>query len=73
MKLTIPTWLVFFFLGIASFAPMVNVQRRSWVPYYGALLMCWVLVSVAVMRRMAREDQKVERSHSRLRRPLFAT
>ena len=69
-EVTIPTWLVFLFLGIASFAPMVNVQLRWWVPYYGALLMCWVLVSVAVIRRMAREDQKAERSLTRLRRPL---
>jgi hypothetical protein len=69
-ELTIPTWLVFLFLGIASFAPMVSVQPRWWVPYYGALLLCWVLVSVAVIRRVARENRKAERSLSRRRRPL---
>jgi hypothetical protein len=68
MKLTIPTWLVFFFLGIASFAPIVNVRPRWWALYYGALLMCWVLVSVAAMCRMAREDQNPERRLARVRR-----
>jgi hypothetical protein len=60
--LTIPTWLVFLFLAIASFAPIVNLQPRWWAPYYGALLMCWVVVSVAAVRRMARDDQKLERT-----------
>ena len=66
MKLTIPTWLVFLFLGIASFAPVVSVRPGWWVPYYGALLVCWVLVSVAAKRRVAREDRKAKRKLVRM-------
>jgi hypothetical protein len=58
----IPTWLMFLFLGIASFAPLVRLRPGRWMPYYyGTLLVCWVLVSVAAMRRVAREDRKAKR------------
>ena len=55
----IPTWLMFLSLGIASFAPVVGLRPGWWVPYYyGALLVGWVLVSVAAMRGVAREDRQ---------------
>ena len=62
----IPTWLMFISLGIASFAPVVSLRPGWWVPYYyGALLVWWVLVSVAAMRGVAREDQKAKRQLAR--------
>ena len=70
MKLTIPTWLVFLFLGIASFAPVVSLRPRWWAPYYGALLVCWVVVSVAAMRLVAGEDRKTKRKRARMLRQL---
>jgi len=70
MKLTIPTWLLFLVLGIASFAPVVSLRPRWWAPYYGALLVCWVLVSVAAMRQVAREDRKAKRKLARMLRQL---
>jgi hypothetical protein len=71
MKLKIPTWLMFLFLGIASFAPVVSLRPGWWVPYYyGALLVCWVVVSVAAMRRVAREDRKAKRQLARMLRQL---
>ena len=67
----IPTWLMFLFLGIASFAPVVSLRPGWWVPYYyGALLVCWVVVSVAAMRRVAREDRKAKRQLARMLRQL---
>ena len=67
----IPTWLMFLFLGIASFAPVVSLRPGWWVPYYyGALLVCWVVVSVAAMRRVAREDRKAKRQPARMLRQL---
>jgi hypothetical protein len=71
MYLPIPTWLVFLFLGIASFEPVVSVRPGWWVPYYGALLVCWVLVSVAAKRRVAREDRKAKRKLARMLRQLL--
>ena len=70
MKLTIPTWLLFLVLGIASFAPVVSLRPHWWAPYYGALLVCWVLVSVAAMRQVAREDRKAKRKLARMLRQL---
>ena len=71
MKLKIPTWLMFLFLGIASFAPVVSLRPGWWVRYYyGALLVCWVLVAVAAMRRVAREDRKAKRQLVRMLRQL---
>ena len=70
MKLTIPTWLLFLVLGIASFAPVVSLRPRWWAPYYGALLVCWVLVSVAAMRQVAREDREAKRKLARMLRQL---
>jgi hypothetical protein len=59
----VPIWLMFVFLGIASFAPVVVSLRPGWwmFYYYGALLVWWVFVSVAAMRWAARQDQKAER------------
>ena len=70
MKLTIPTWLLFLVLGIASFAPVVSLRPRWWAPYYGALLVCWVLVSVAAMRQVAREDREAKQKLARMLRQL---
>jgi len=70
MKLTIPTWLLFLVLGIASFAPVVSLRPRWWAPYYGALLVGWVLVSVAAMRQVAREDREAKRKLARMLRQL---
>jgi hypothetical protein len=70
--LRIPTWQMFLFLGIASFAPVVVSLRPGWwmLYYYGALLVWWVLVSVAARRWVAREEQKAERQLPRTLRPL---
>ena len=65
MYLSIPTWLVFLFLGIASFAPVVSLRPRWWALYYGALLVCWALVSVAASRRMARQERRARRKFVR--------
>jgi Domain of unknown function (DUF4381) len=70
MKLTIPTWLVFLFLGTASFAPLVSLRPGWWMLYYGALLVCWVLVAVAAMRQVARADRKAKRKLARMLRQL---
>lgn len=71
VKLTIPTWLMFLFLVIASFAPLVSLRPGRWMPYYyGALLVCWVLVSVAAMRPVAREERKAKRKLARMLRLL---
>jgi membrane protein implicated in regulation of membrane protease activity len=70
LELKIPTWLMFLFIGIASFAPVVSLQPGWWMPYYGALLVCWVLVVVAAMRRLAREDRKAKRKLARRLRQL---
>jgi hypothetical protein len=70
MYLPIPTWLVFLFLCIASFAPFANRWPGWWMAYHGALLVCWVLVSVAALRRMAREDRKAKRKLARMLRRL---
>ena len=61
MKLTIPTWLAFLFLGIASFAPVVSLRAGWWMPYYGALLVCWVLTSIAAIRGVARRERRARR------------
>ena len=53
-----PTWLMFVYLGIASFAPVVvSLRPGRWMPYYyGALLMWWILVSIVAVRRLGREE-----------------
>jgi hypothetical protein len=62
---------MFLSLGIASFAPVVSLRPGWWVPYYyGALLVWWVLVSVAAMRGVAREDRKAKRQLARTLRQL---
>src|SRR6266508_2687464 len=68
MYLPIPTWLVFLFLCIASFAPFASRRPGWWMAYHGALLVCWVLVSVAAMRRVARADRKAKRKVARMLR-----
>jgi hypothetical protein len=71
VKWKIPTWLMFLFLGIASFAPLVRLRPGRWMPYYyGTLLVCWVLVSVAAMRRVAREEREAKRKVARILRLL---
>jgi len=72
MMLTIPTWLAFVFLGIASFAPVLNLRPVWWALYYGALLACWVLVAVATWRSVAREEQKAKRNLARVLRQVQA-
>jgi hypothetical protein len=57
MYLMIPTWLIFVFLVVASFAPVVSLRPGWWLPYYGALLMCWVMVVVAALRRAEQEER----------------
>jgi len=73
VKLTIPTWLMFLILVIASFAPLVSLRPGRWMPYYyGALLVCWVLVAVAAMRQVAREDRRAKRQLARMLRQRWA-
>jgi hypothetical protein len=63
--LTIPTWLMFLFLTIASFGPLASLWPRGWIAYYGALLVCWVLISVAAIRRLVREEREAKRKLAR--------
>jgi hypothetical protein len=72
MGMTIPTWLMFLFLGIASLGPHVSLLPRWWIAYYGALLVCWVLMSVADMRRAAREERQTQRNLARILRQFRA-
>jgi hypothetical protein len=64
--MTIPTWLMFLFIGIASLGPHVALWRRGWIAYYGALLVCWILISVTDMRRAAREERQAQRTLARM-------
>jgi hypothetical protein len=57
---------MFLFIGIASFAPVVSLRPGWWMPYYGALLVCWVLVAVDAVR----EDRKAKRKLARMLRQL---
>ena len=57
MYLMIPTWLIFVFLVVASFAPVVSLRPGWWLPYYAALMMCWVLVVVAALRQSDQDDR----------------
>ena len=66
MSMTIPTWLMFLFLGIASLGPHVSPWPRWWIAYYGALLVCWVLMSVTDMRRAARKERQAQRNLVRM-------
>jgi len=66
--LRLPTWLLFTFLIIASFAPAAGRWRGWWFIYYGALFACWVWMSVAAARRAAREDRRRQRKIARLMR-----
>jgi hypothetical protein len=53
---------MFLFLSIAALGPPVSLWPRWWIAYYGALLVCWVLMSVADMRRAAREERQTQRN-----------
>jgi hypothetical protein len=68
------TWLMFVCLGIASFAPVVVGLRPGWwaLYYYGALLVGWLVLSVATVRRAAREEEKTEYELERAERQLRA-
>ena len=66
MGMKTPTWLMFLFLGIAALGPHVSPWPRGWIAYYGALLACWILMSVMDLRRAAREERQVERTLARL-------
>src|SRR6185503_12592307 len=68
--MTIPTWLMFLFLGIASLGPHVTGWPRWWIAYYGALLVCWVLMSVGDMRREVREERQARGSLARMLRQV---
>jgi len=70
MSLPIPIWLAFLLLCIASLAPVMSRWPGWWMAYYGALLMCWALVSVVAMRRVAREDRQTKVELARLLRQL---
>jgi hypothetical protein len=62
----LPTWLLFAFLTVSAFAPVAGRWRGWWVVYYGALLVCWALVSVAAFRKAARADRMRQRKLARL-------
>ena len=70
--MTIPTWLMFLFLSIAALGPLVSLWPRWWIAYYGALLVCWVLMSVADMRRAVREGRQTQRNLARILRQFRA-
>jgi hypothetical protein len=61
MYLPIPIWLVYLFLCIASFSPIASYWPGWWKAYYGALLTCWVVASVAAMRRVAHQERRTKR------------
>lgn len=66
MYLPIPNWLVFLFLGIASFAPMASAWPGWWMVYYSTLLACWVLVSVVAVRRVALQERRAKLKLARM-------
>jgi hypothetical protein len=57
MYLLIPTWLIFLFLVVASFAPLVSVRPTWWMPYYGALLVCWIVAAITALRQAEDEER----------------
>jgi len=63
---------MFLLLGIASLGPHVSLWPRWWIAYYGALLVCWVLMSVADMRRAVREERQAQRNLTRMLRQFRA-
>jgi hypothetical protein len=72
MGMTIPTWLMYLLLSIASLGPLVSPWPRWWIAYYGALLVCWVLMSVVDMRRAVREERQAEGNLARVLRQFRA-
>jgi hypothetical protein len=63
----IPTWLLFLFLCIAAFAPIWSRWPGWWMWYYGVLLLCWILMSVAAIRRVGREYRNAQHTTRPLR------
>ena len=63
---------MFLLLGIASLGPHVSLWPRGWIAYYGALLVCWVLMSVADMRRAVREERQAQHNLARTLRQFRA-
>jgi membrane protein implicated in regulation of membrane protease activity len=66
--LPIPIWLLFLFLCIAAFAPAASYSSRWLLAYYCVLLMCWVLVTVAGLRLLGRQDREQKRKLNRMLR-----
>jgi hypothetical protein len=66
MHLPVPTSLLFLFLCVAASAPLASRWSGWWMPYYGALLVCWSLITIAALRRATREDRNAQTR----RRPL---
>jgi hypothetical protein len=62
----LPTWLLFAFLTVSAFAPVAGRWRGWWLVYYGALLVCWIFVSVAAVRKAARAGRMRQRKLARL-------
>ena len=60
------------FLSIAALGPHVSLWPRWRIAYYGALLVCWVLMSVADMRRAVREERQAQRNLTRMLRQFRA-
>jgi hypothetical protein len=72
MYLRIPTWLIFLFLVVASFAPVVSARPAWWIPYYAALLACWIGAVIAAFRRARQEERAARREFRRTLRELQA-
>ena len=70
--MTIPTWLMYLFLSIASLGPLVSPLPRWWIAYYVALLACWILMSVVDMRRAVREERQAKGNLARVLRQFRA-
>jgi hypothetical protein len=70
MHVMIPTWLIFVFLVIASFAPVVSLRPAWWIPYYVGLLACWIATVIAALRRARREERAAHQEFVRTLRRL---
>jgi hypothetical protein len=67
MYLPIPTPLVFLFLAIASFAPIVTRWPGWRTAYFVVLFVCCGAAVVAAMRRIAQQKRKEKRKENRKR------
>jgi hypothetical protein len=72
MYVMIPTWLIFLFLVVASFAPVVSARPAWWIPYYAALLACWIVAIIAAFRRARHEERAARQEFRRTLRELQA-